>query len=68
MTGSSWERQALGVGGLVSLGASGHPWGAKMCVTSYGQDLGFCPEWVGSPAGPNRGLSLALLCVGHTEG
>lgn len=52
MTGSSWEQQALGVGGLVSLGVSGHPWGAKVCVTGYGQDSGFCPEWVGSPTGP----------------
>lgn len=53
---------------LVSLGASGHPWGAKVCVTGYNQDLGFCPGWVGSPTGPNRGLSLASLCGGRTEG
>lgn len=66
--GSWWEQQALGVGGLVSLGASGHQWGAGGCLMGHGQDLGFYPEWVGGPAGPNRGLPLVPLRGGGAAG
>ena len=62
MTGSWWEQQAPGIGGLVSLGASGHPWGAGVCVTATAKTWASVLRESGAPQGQTG--DCPWLCCG----